>query len=58
MDIKKAIEYAKVSLRNLQICKGSILNPDSLESEMWMVYRLYDDEQIHKEVIKMKKGEK
>ena len=58
MDIKKAIEYAKVSLRNLQICKGSILTPDSLESEMWMVYRLYDDEQIHKEVIRMKKGEK
>ena len=58
MDIKKAIEYAKVSLRNLLTCNGSILNEDSLEDEMWMVYRLYDDNQIHTENIKMKKGDK
>lgn len=58
MDIKKAIEYAEIALRNLLICNGTILNPDTLESEMWMVYRLYNDEQIHKEVLKMKKEEK
>ena len=58
MDIKKAIEYAKVSLRNLQLCSGSIVNPEALETEMWIVYRLYDDEQIHNESLKAKKGEK
>ena len=58
MDIKKAIEYAKIALRNLQVCNGSTLNPDSLEAEMWVVYRLYDDEKIHEENIKLKKGEK
>ena len=52
MDIKKAIEYAKVSLRNLLLCDKSILNPEMLESEMWIVYRLYDDEQISKEANK------
>lgn len=54
MDIKKAIEYAKVSLRNLLLCDESILDPDTLESEMWMLYRLYDDRQIHREVLRMK----
>ena len=58
MDIKKAIEYAKISLRNLLTCNGSILNEDSLEAEMWMVYRLYDDDEIHAENLKLKKGEK
>lgn len=55
MDIKKAIEYAKISLRNLTVCNGTIINPDSLEAEMWIVYRLYDDNQIHEENIKLKK---
>ena len=58
MDIKKAIEYAKVSLRNLLTCNGSIVDTDSLESEMWMIYRIYDDEQIHKECLDLKKGKK
>lgn len=57
MDIKKAIEYAKIALRNLQLSNGSTLNPDSLEAEMWVVYRLYDDKKIHEENLKLKKGE-
>lgn len=58
MDIKQAIEYAKISLRNLIMCSANIISPDTLEAEMWMVYRLYDYEEIHKENLKLKKGEK
>lgn len=57
MDIKKAIEYAKVALKNLTICDGNAITPNSLEAEMWIIYRLYDEKQVHDEVIKMKKGE-
>ena len=58
MDIKKAIEYAKLSLRNLMICNASIISPNALEDEMQAIYRLYDDEQIHTENINMKRGER
>lgn len=58
MDIKKAIEYAKVSLRNMMICNASIISPNALEDEMWAIYRLYDEEQIHTENIKMKRRER
>lgn len=58
MDIKQAIEYAKISLANMQVCDGTKISPDSLEAEMWITYRLYDYEQIHNESIKLKKGER
>ncbi|MBR0491025.1 MAG: hypothetical protein IJJ82_03140 [Clostridia bacterium] len=58
MDIKQAIEYAKISLSNMLTCNASIISPDSLEAEMWITYRLYDYEQIHNENIKLKKGER
>ena len=57
MDIKKAIEYAKIALHNLRICNGTVITEDALESEMWVLYRLYDYEQIHNECKKKKKGE-
>ena len=58
MDIRKAIEYARVSLSNILICNGSILSLDALEAEMWIVYRLYDEEEIHRANLKLKKGER
>lgn len=50
MDIKKAIEYAQVSLKKLQeenkILKKE-LTAKQLGEIMWLMYQTYDNKQIH-----------
>ena len=50
MDIKKAVEYAQVSLKKLQEenkINNKQLTAKQLGETMWRIYYMYDNEQIH-----------
>jgi len=50
MDIKKAVEYAQVSLKKVQEenkINNKQLTAKQLGETMWLMYYMYDDEQIH-----------
>ena len=50
MDIKKAVEYAQVSLKKVQEenkINTKQLTAKQLGETMWLMYYMYDDEQIH-----------
>ena len=50
MDIKKAVEYALVSLKKVQEenkINNKQLTAKQLGETMWLMYYMYDDEQIH-----------
>lgn len=57
MDIKKAIEYAQVSLKKVQEenkIQKKELTAKQLGEVMWLMYQLYDDNEIHykaKEIV-------
>lgn len=57
MDIKKAIEYAQVSLRKLQEenkIQKKELTAKQLGEVMWLMYQVYDENEIHykaKEIV-------
>ncbi len=57
MDIKKAIEYAQVSLRKLQEenkIQKKELTAKQLGEVMWLMYQVYDEHEIHykaKEIV-------
>lgn len=57
MDIKKAIEYAQVSLRKLQEenkIQKKELTAKELGEVMWLMYQVYDENEIHykaKEIV-------
>lgn len=50
MDIKKAVEYAQVSLKKVQEenkINNKQLTAKQLGETMWLMYYMYDYEQIH-----------
>lgn len=50
MDIKKAIEYAQVSLKKVQEenkTQKKELTAKQLGEMMWLMYQLYDNREIH-----------
>lgn len=50
MDIKKAIEYAQVSLKRVQEenkIQKKELTAKQLGEMMWRMYQLYDNREIH-----------
>lgn len=50
MDIKKAVEYAQVSLKKVQEenkINNKQLTAKQLGETMWRIYYMYDNEQIH-----------
>lgn len=50
MNIKKAVEYAQVSLKKVQEenkINNKQLTAKQLGETMWLMYYMYDDEQIH-----------
>ncbi len=50
MDIRKAIEYAQVSLQKMLV-EGEVLDKrvavKQLDEMMWMMYQKYDSREIH-----------
>lgn len=56
MDIKKAIEYAQVALKKVQEenkIHNKQLTAKQLGEAMWLMYYIYDDEQIHQKATKI-----
>ncbi len=57
MDIKKAIEYAQVSLKKVQeenATQKRKITAKQLGEFMWLMYQCYDDNEIHykaKEIV-------
>lgn len=50
MDIKKGIEYAQVAFKKMQE-ENHVMNKEPTAKQlgefMWLVYRMYDNRQIH-----------
>ena len=56
MDIKKAIEYAQVALKKVQEenkINNKQLTAKQLGETMWLMYYLYDEEQIHQKATEI-----
>ena len=56
MNIKKAIEYAQVALKKAQDENkkdNKQLTAKQLGEVMWLMYSIYDDEQIHEKATEI-----